>query len=78
MRIIAYRTSINDMKILLEESTSEHLLSNDLNDLLGFLLEDYPDTIRICWDLDDTVSLLLRRMGHTLCAILQKLSLIHI
>ena len=72
MRIIAYETSSNDTKILLGESTSEHLLSNDLNELFGFLLEDYEDTIRICWDLDDTVSLFLRRMGHTLCAILQK------
>ena len=72
MRIIAYKTSIKNNLILLEESPNERILNNDLINLFGFLLEDYPDTIRICWDLDDTVSLFLRRMGHTACATLQK------
>ena len=72
MRIIAYKTSIKADLILLEESPNERILNNDLINLFGFLLEDYPDTIRICWDLDDTVSLFLRRMGHTVCATLQK------
>lgn len=72
MRIIAYRTSVRDGKILLEESTGERVSSNKLADLFTFLLEPYEDTIRICFDLDTTVSLFLKELGYEACVKLQK------
>jgi len=67
MRIIAYRTSTQNGKVLLEESTGEYVLSNDIDQLFSFLLEDYNNTIRVCWDLDATVSAFLRLLGKAAC-----------
>lgn len=60
MRIIAYQTSIKSDKVLLEESTGEFVLTNNLEEIFSFLLEEYDDTIRICWELDITVALIIK------------------
>lgn len=72
MRIIAYGTSIRDDKVLLEESTGEFILDNDVYKLFSFLLEPYEDTLKVCWDLDNTVSVFLRLLGRTACRALQR------
>ena len=67
MRIIAYRTSTQDNKVLLEESTGESVLSNDIADLFFFLIEQFEDEegkcIKITWNVDATVSLFLKLLG---------------
>jgi hypothetical protein len=47
---------------MIQESTGEDMASSDLGELLTFLLEDYDECIKVCWDLDATVSVLLRLM----------------
>lgn len=72
MRIVAYKTSTRNGQVLLEESTGEYVLSNDIDKLFSFLLEDYDNTIRVCWDLDATVSVFLRLLGKVACKQLRK------
>lgn len=67
LRIMAYQTSIKDGKVLILESGGASLLSNDLEKLWSFLLEDYGGCLKICWDLDGTVAPLLRLLGRTAC-----------
>jgi len=70
MRIVAYQTTING-KVLIEESGGEFVVSNDIDELFAFLLEPYEDTIKVCWDLDSTVSIILRLLGEAKCRILR-------
>lgn len=67
MRIVAYQTSNQDGKVLLQESGGQFVLSNDIDELFSFLLEDYSPCIKICWDLDATVSLILKLLGESVC-----------
>jgi hypothetical protein len=67
MRIVAYRTSNLDGKVLIEESGSDKVVSNNPEELFSFLLEDYSPCIKICWDLDSTVSLILKLLGESVC-----------
>jgi len=67
MRIIAYKTNPKTGKVLLEESTGEAILSDNLDDMFSFLLEPYDNCIKICWDLDATVSLFLKLLGVAQC-----------
>ncbi len=71
MRIVAYQISIKDGKVLILESGGAHLLSNHLHEIWSFLLEDYGECLKICWDLDATVAPLLRLLGKTACKGLQ-------
>jgi hypothetical protein len=67
MRIVAYRASSKEGKVLIEESGGQFVLSNDPEELFSFLLEDYNPCIKICWDLDSTVSLILKLLGESVC-----------
>ena len=70
MRIIAYSTSIQDGRVLLRESTGESVLSADIGELFAFLLEQFEEDggcLKVCWDLDATVSSFLRLMGKVKC-----------
>jgi len=67
MRIIAYRTSNQDGKVLIEESGGDSALTGDPIKLFEFLLEDYSPCIKICWDLDSTVAPLLKLLGENAC-----------
>jgi hypothetical protein len=68
---MAYQTSIKDGKVLILESGGASLLSNHLHEIWSFLLEDYGDCLKICWDLDATVAPLLRLLGKTACKALK-------
>ena len=72
MRIIAYKTSLQNGKVLIEESGGESVQDKNLDSLFAFLLEPYEGGIKVCWDLDATVSLILRLMGEKACSDLQK------
>ena len=67
MRILAYKTQVNGNKLVLIESTGEYVHTNNLAELLSFLLEPYEQTIRICWELDATVAPILRLLGERRC-----------
>lgn len=67
MRIIAYRSSNQDGKVLVEESGGDSALTGDPIKLFEFLLEDYSPCIKICWDLDSTVAPLLKLLGENAC-----------
>lgn len=73
MRIIAYRTLTNNGKVQLLESTGEAIKpTDDFNVLLGFLLEPYEKSIRICWELDATVAPILKLLGEERCGRLHR------
>ena len=72
MRIVAYQTQLNDGKVLLSESSGESVHSNNLDQLYSFLLEPYGQCIKVCWNLDATVSAFLRVMGTSACRSLQE------
>ena len=67
MRIVAYKTTKIDGKVLLEESGGQQTVSGDPEELFSFLLEPYEDTIRVCWNLDSTISLILGLLGEETC-----------
>lgn len=67
MRIVAYKTSTRNGKVLLEESTGEFVLGNEIDKLFSFLVEPYNQCIKVCWDLDATVSVFLRLLGVAAC-----------
>ena len=67
MRIVAYQTSTQNGKVLLAESTGEFVLDNAIDKLFWFLLEPYDLTIKVCWDLDATVSVFLKLLGVAAC-----------
>jgi len=73
VRIIAYRTLTLNGKVQLLESTGEATkLTDDFNMLLGFLLEPYEKTIRVCWELDATVAPILKLLGEERCGKLHR------
>lgn len=73
MRIVAYKTSLNGDQVLIEESTGEQVKSDRLDTLLSFLLEQFDEkdepvqTIKVCWNLNDTVAPILRLVGRERC-----------
>jgi hypothetical protein len=73
MRIVAYQSSTREDKVLLGESGGQFTLSKDIDELFGFLLEDFGElVIQVCWDLDSTVSIILRLLGEEKCCRLRK------
>jgi hypothetical protein len=77
MRIVAYRSSNQDSKVLIEESGGDSTLTGDPIKLFEFLLEDYTPCIKICWDLDSTVSLILKLLGESICRNLRETKRCH-
>jgi hypothetical protein len=71
MRIMAYQTKMEGGRVLILESGGAHLLSDNLEEIWGFLLEDYGECLKVCWDLDGTVAPLLRLLGKTACRALR-------
>ena len=78
MRIVAYKTNTENGKVRLEESTGEAVLSNKVEDLFFFLVEPYDDCIKVCWNLDITVSLFLKLLGKIKCSQLKDKKRCHI
>lgn len=60
MRILAYKASVTGGKILIEENGGETVHTTELNKLFEFLMNDTPDAIRICWNLDSFAAVLFR------------------
>lgn len=63
MRIIGYRTSLKEGKVLIEETGGEFLISANPEEMIAFLMEPYKDSIRVCWNLDATVAVMLPFFG---------------
>lgn len=78
MRIIAYKTKTQSGKVLVEENTGEVIRSNSIEEIFFFLVEPYDDCLRICWDLDATVSLFLKLLGPVKCSQLKDKKRCHI
>lgn len=57
--MIAYGSSILDHQVHLEDSLGNHRISDNLQSLLNFLLEPYPNQFRIAWDLEAFVAPIL-------------------
>ena len=73
MRIIAYKTLVNNSKVQLLESTGEATkFTDDFYELLYFILEPYERTIRITWELDATVAPILKLLGEQRCSRLHR------
>lgn len=64
MRIIAYSSHIQSKKVLIKESTGEFVNSDKLDILFSFLCEPFQDTLRICWNLDETVAPIIQLLGE--------------
>lgn len=63
MRIIAYESDMQNGKVILRESTGEVLTTSNPDDMLSWLCEPYEDTLRVCWDLDETAAPIIRLLG---------------
>jgi len=73
LRIIAYKTLVNNSKVQLLESTGEATaFTDDFFLLFGALLEPYEQTIRVTWELDATVAPLLKLLGEERCGRLHR------
>jgi hypothetical protein len=67
-RIIAYTADLIDGNVVLSNSDDDSIVSNDVNELLDFIGEDFSDEesetkyreLKVCWDLDQVASLILR------------------
>lgn len=67
-RIIAYTADLIDGKVVLANSDDDSVVSNDVNELLDFIGENFSDEesatkyreMKVCWDLDQVASLILR------------------
>jgi hypothetical protein len=80
MKIIGYHSRIANDKVLLQDSSSEAVLSTDLEKLFNFLLEPYdrdpnyreqwgrdPIVVRLTWNLDEFLAPILRLLGERHC-----------
>lgn len=83
MRVIAYETKSleNGKGILIKESTGEEGRYTQLDTLMGFLFEPmgnsdwkppFDGCLRVCWDLDITVTPILQMLGGDNCLRLSK------
>ena len=75
LRIIAYVSDSIQGKVLLSNSENEQMMSDNPIELLDFLGEDFSDLereepyreLKVSWDLDVFVSVLLRKLGLKVC-----------
>lgn len=75
LRIIAYTSTAINGQVLLSNSESEEVLSDKPAELLDFLGEDFSDLereepyreLKVSWDLDVFVSVLLKVLGLKVC-----------
>ncbi len=85
MKIVGYFSRIANDKVLIQDSSSETVLSTNLEKLFYFLLEDYdkdpnykerfgdyPIVVRLTWNLDEFLAPLLYLLGEQSCNELAK------
>lgn len=82
MRVVAYRTSNPNNTVVLEESTGESVVSRNILDHFFFLVEEFEDKaqdcMKVCWNVDGTVSLFLRLLGVPHCQKLRDTNRCHV
>lgn len=78
MRIIAYQVGQDNRVVGIKESTGDCVESDNVMKLLGFLVEDYGESLRVCWTLDTTVAPLLKLLGEKHCRTLYETKKLHI
>lgn len=78
MRIIAYQVGQDTRTVGIKESTGDCVESDNVMKLLGFLVEDYGEALRVCWTLDTTVAPLLKMLGEKRCRTLYETKKLHI
>lgn len=66
-KAIGYTITESDGELVLLESDRDGIRSNNLTELFHFLLEPYPNTLKVVWDLDDFATPLLRLCGVKAC-----------
>lgn len=67
-RIVAYSADLVDGQTVLRNSEDDFITTNDVNELLNFIGEDFSDEerqvkyreLKVCWDLDQVASLIIR------------------
>ena len=69
IKIVAYTTEVIGNEILIQDSEGESVQSSDVNTLISFLHEPFPDylAIKIFWDLDTSLAPILRKLGISAC-----------
>jgi hypothetical protein len=62
IKVVAYVTDVKDDKVYIADSEGESILSNDVDELLNFLNEPYPEylCIKVFWDIDTALSPVIR------------------
>ena len=72
MNIITYEILREIDGVMAWESTGESRCTNKLSEILDFLNEPYEDTFKMFWDLDESVSHILKLIGLEGCKELHK------
>ncbi len=69
IKVVAYVTDVKDDKVYIADSEGESILSSDVDELLNFLNEPYPEylCIKVFWDIDTALSPIIRLLGVTAC-----------
>jgi len=67
MKIIAYETEKPNSGVMLVSSNNDHLTSSSFEDLMYLLLDEQQDTMKVCWNLNETIAPLLTLMGEKVC-----------
>jgi hypothetical protein len=69
---MGYQSTLINGKVRIVDSAGEFVESDNLNEVLDFLLETYvdrpkkgeePKELKVCWELNDFTSVILRLMG---------------
>lgn len=69
IKLIAYTVETLGNDILIRDSEGESIKSDNVNDLINFLNEPFPEylAIKVFWDLDTSLAPILRRLGISAC-----------
>ena len=77
MKIVAYETKLLPNKVAIYESTGDKVASKRLDELFSFLLEQYDNCIKVCWNLNETIAPLLKILGEKRCQNLHTAKKLH-
>lgn len=69
IKIIAYTLDTIGNDILIEDSEGESIRSSDVEELINFLHEPFPEylAIKVFWDLDCSLAPIFKKLGITAC-----------
>jgi hypothetical protein len=63
LNVVAYRSEEKDGQTLITNSNGESISSNNIDELLAFVNLQYQATLKVCWNLDSFISLILRHLS---------------